>query len=98
MARCFVVKDGLNYTSNVAPMFFSEEVFGKDGIRSIDRMAGFEAIPILLKALDGLRSDPHKFKEMNPNNGWGDYEGAVRLIENLIEWCRDERYAQFDIW
>jgi hypothetical protein len=35
-----------------------------------------------------LKSDPMTFKKFNPPNGWGDYAGLVRFVENYLEACK----------
>lgn len=40
-----------------------------------------------------LESDPQRFKEFNPPNGWGDYEGLVRFVRNYLQACREHPRA-----
>jgi hypothetical protein len=42
--------------------------------------------------LEKLKADPEKYKQYNPDNGWGDYEDLVEFVENYLEAC--ERYPQ----
>ena len=81
-----------NYTYNVSPMFY--EAFElKDGIRDLDGKTGEDCIPLLLHAIKAMCFDPKKYKEMNPKNKWGNYEGALKLLQKLLEWCTDQRTA-----
>jgi hypothetical protein len=48
-----------------------------------------ELIEPLEQGLALLRSDPTKFKLLNPINGWGSYEGLVRFVETYLEQCRE---------
>lgn len=34
-----------------------------------------------------LKSDPRRFKELNPSNGWGDYDGLVEFVEEYLNAC-----------
>lgn len=34
-----------------------------------------------------LRSDPKKFKSLNPQNGWGTYDGLVSFVEDYLDAC-----------
>jgi hypothetical protein len=43
-----------------------------------------------------LRSNPEIFKKYNPENGWGNYEGLVRFVENYLEAC--ERYPGAEVY
>ena len=42
----------------------------------------------LSAALDVLRSDPDKYRAMDPENGWGSYDTLVPLLEQVVESCR----------
>ena len=54
----------------------------------------FQLIGPLRAGLDRLRSDPGKFREHNPNNGWGNYEGLVKFVSNYLEACRANPHAR----
>lgn len=47
----------LNVTYNYAKFYYRDDVFGKDGIRTIYDMTGAESIPILKKAIKALNDD-----------------------------------------
>lgn len=49
-----------------------------------------QLIEPLKKGLDSLKSDPNRFKKLNPENGWGSYEGLVSFVENYLKAC--EKY------
>lgn len=98
MSRSFTVKDGLNYTYNVSSMYYDEDVFGESGIAKLDGMSGKEAISVITKALNGLHSDPNKFRAMNPENGWGSYKGALKVVCELLDWCIDEPNATIRVY
>jgi hypothetical protein len=42
----------------------------------------------LADGLGILRADPEKFKKLNPENGWGDYEGLVEFVEKYLAACK----------
>jgi hypothetical protein len=46
-----------------------------------------ELIAPLTKGLGFLRGDPKRYKEFNPPNGWGSYEGLVNFVENYLKAC-----------
>lgn len=48
-----------------------------------------DLIEPLTTGLERLRADPEKFKEHNPPNGWGDYDGLVRFVSEYLAACRD---------
>jgi hypothetical protein len=43
-------------------------------------MGGAEGHFLLRRVIDGLTADPDRFRAMNPENGWGDYEGLIRVL------------------
>jgi hypothetical protein len=46
-----------------------------------------ELIAPLAAGLSALKNDPDKFKALNPDNGWGNYDGLVKFIEDYILAC-----------
>ena len=75
-----------NYTSNVWPMF--RAAFGPNGIERIDGLTGKAATHRVGPAIDLMLADPGKFRQMNPVNGWGNYEGALAFLQKLYRDCR----------
>lgn len=47
----------LNVTYNYAKIYYRDDVFGKDGIRTIYSMTGAESIPVLEKAISALSDE-----------------------------------------
>lgn len=80
-----VVLDGINYTYNVWPMYY--DVLGGTGVNDLDGKTGRECIPLLRAAVAKMETSPAKYREMNPDNGYGDYEGALRTLRELLAWC-----------
>lgn len=46
-----------------------------------------ELIEPLTRGLDALRSDPTKFYQYNPANGWGTYDDLVRFVAHYLDAC-----------
>lgn len=44
-----------------------------------------------------LLSDPEKFKQYNPENGWGSYDGLVNFVYNYRNACWDTPNAELSI-
>ena len=42
----------------------------------------------LEKSLLELKNNPEKYKEYNPKNGWGSYEGLIDFIIEYLEYCK----------
>lgn len=41
-----------------------------------------------------LVRSPEKYKQFNPENGWGSYEGLVRFVEEYLQACKDNPEAE----
>jgi len=76
----------LNYTYNVSGMFRSS-IGSEKGINVIHNKRAQEVVAVLQKALKLLQENPDIYKRMNPKNGWGTYEGAMRVVSTLIQWA-----------
>jgi hypothetical protein len=48
-----------------------------------------DMIPYLEKGVETLKSDPERFKEFNPENGWGKYEGLLCFAVNTLVACKE---------
>lgn len=85
------VTNSRNYTYNCSPMF--RHAFGGDGLHNIDGKTGAHACPLLEAAVSNMRSSPDFYRTMNPPNGWGKYETALKFLENIAADCRDHPKA-----
>ena len=56
-----------------------------------------ELIDPLREGLHQLKSFPSKFKALNPENGWGSYEGLVEFVENYLNACYKYSDALIDV-
>ena len=86
-ADCRCPGDGdLNVTYNLSEMLRQPGLF-KNGHRDLMHAPCSEAAGVADSALRRLQSDPEHFRQWNPENGWGDYEGAVRFVTSLRDLC-----------
>lgn len=75
-----------NYTYNVMPMY--AKVMGLRSLNSdLHGMLAGEAIPILRNGIAYMEDNPLIFQRMNPENGWGDYEGALEYLRKILKAC-----------
>lgn len=87
-----------NYTSNVSPMWY--QALGGVTLGDIIELhprAG-NLLPFLLRAIRAMRADPAAYKAMNPENGWGDYYGAVRFLVWMARNCKRDPDAKVEVW
>ena len=62
----------------------------------IDIEIAAQLIKPLRKGLELLKSDPDRFRQFNPENGWGDYDGFVMFVQNYLNAC--ENYPQASVY
>lgn len=53
-----------------------------------------DLIEPLEAGLELLRADPERFRALNPENGWGDYEGLVEFTAQYLAACREHPDAE----
>lgn len=58
----------------------------------------YELIEPLEKGLELLKSDPERFKEFNLSNGWGNYDGLVRFVDEYLSACKKYPTADVSVW
>ena len=75
-----------NYTSNVAPMW-RKAMPESDGLAGLEGMEAGEAAEHLHRGITRMESDPDAYRALNPENGWGDYEGQLEALRRLWEAC-----------
>jgi hypothetical protein len=73
-----------NYTYNVSPMYYDALGFS---INDLDGMNAKEARLLIINALVRMTEEPDKYKAMNPDNGWGNYEGAMNFLSKILLSC-----------
>ncbi len=44
-----------------------------------------------------LISNPERFKKLNPDNGWGDYEGLVEFVRSYLKACKENPDAEIRV-
>jgi hypothetical protein len=75
--------NNLNYTHNVNPMW--RELFGMSLGKYVENMQAQLVEEELKHAWVVMANDPGRFAPLNPPNGWGDYDSALRFLGRVIE-------------
>jgi len=57
-----------------------------------------ELINPLREGLHKLKSDPERFKKLNPDNGWGSYDGLVKFVSNYLDACYEYPESKVETW
>lgn len=74
-----------NYTYNVTPMYM--KAMGLT-LSELDRHNCKEVAEILKKGIKEMEKNPEEYKTLNPENGWGDYKGALNYLKTILKECR----------
>lgn len=56
-----------------------------------------QLISPLEAGLEALKADPSAFRKLNPDNGWGSYDGLVEFVEGYLEACREWPDAEIEV-
>lgn len=73
-----------NLTYNLTPML---RAAGMDPWKDFIGLSAQVAGRQWLHVLKTLNAYPTRFKAMNPENGWGSYDGAVEVLAALVDAC-----------
>ena len=56
-----------------------------------------ELVASLTRGLQELKEDPDYFRQLNPESGWGNYEGLVRFVEEYLKACKQYPEAKVEV-
>jgi len=87
-----------NITHNLGEMARQASLYyplWRPGEIGISTAAGL--IDPLRRGLGLLKARPDHFKEYNPENGWGTYEGLVRFTEEYLAACEEYPQARVEV-
>lgn len=74
--------ESFNYTYNVSAMWYA--AMPAIGIRAHYGLSGKSAITPLRYIRGYMEDHREELIELDPENGWGDYDGAVEFVSSLI--------------
>lgn len=85
-----------NITYNLAPMYYKcIDING--GLKALNGMKCKNAIPVLNRAIDDLIENKEEYEKLNPENGWGSYEGLLKSLKNLRIACLENPSGKVEI-
>ena len=85
-----------NYTHNVTPMWSKAGVY--DALYNSSGKKAKEILPELVNGILGMRNNPDEYKKLNPDNGWGDYDSALKFLRNFAKSCNEYPETIIGIW
>ena len=75
----------LSPPDNIGPMF--NLAFGGYWVDIINGEVAREVHLKIDKAVKEMEESPNKYKALEPKNGWGSYEGALKYLKKLNSEC-----------
>lgn len=51
--------------------------------RDLNGMSGPDGAAFLDRIIRGLEADPERFRAMNPENGWGDFDSFLKVLTDM---------------
>lgn len=85
----------VNYTHNVVPMWSKAGAY--EALYKSQGKKASEIIPILSEAINNMIHNKQDYEKLNPKNGWGDYDGALRILFEIRTACECNPEATIDI-
>lgn len=76
-----------NMTHNVSSMWSLAGIY--DEVYNSQGQTAKDILPRLQEGLDRMKKFPTAFKTLNPENGWGTYEHAVKFLEEIVQACKE---------
>lgn len=78
-----------NYTYNTSPMMYAVDF----DLHDLDDKKCEDVVYKLWLCIEALATDPEKFEAMNPENGWGSYDGLLEVLIKMHKEFRINPYA-----
>lgn len=88
-----------NITHNLVPMAKAADIYMELWRpEEIGITKARDLINPLREGLHRLKSDPNKYKEFNPDSGWGVYEGLVDFVSSYLDACYEYPNSDVEVW
>ncbi len=78
--------DSRDYTVNVAPMW-AKALGGSLGDLIVNQSAAESLEPFIRAGITDMAAKPAMYQVMNPENQWGDYDGALGFLRWVAGTC-----------
>lgn len=83
-------------TYNLAKMYY-KAIDEKLGLKKLKGLACKEVLPIINNAIKDMIDKKEEYKKMNPENGWGSYDGLLKVFKKIREVCEENPDGIFHI-
>ena len=75
-----------NVTYNLADMYY-KCIDKEQGFKKLNGMNYKEALPIINNAIQDMLNNADEYRKLNPKNGWGSYEGLLKVLQDMRACC-----------
>lgn len=69
----------------------------RDGLPGLSGMLCRDALPILNEGVAYLQDHPAEMRAMEPDNGWGSYEGALQYLRKIRDACTEHPLGRVEV-
>jgi hypothetical protein len=84
-----------NYTYNVSPML--KAIDWKEGIHILNGKKAQDCVLSLQFGIRKMEDNSAEYIAMNPENGWGSYEGCLKWLRTILSHCEQHPLATLRI-
>lgn len=81
-----IYKDNVTY--NLSEMYY-KCIDKEKGFKKLDGMNCKEALPIINNAIQDMLNNADEYRKLNPENGWGSYEGLLSSLQEMRNCCEN---------
>lgn len=83
---CGASRGSWNYTHNtngMANAVLGATSPGRSWWQQLNNLSGANGAALLNRIIKALEAAPFRFRAMNPDNGWGDYDSFVKVLTEM---------------
>ena len=85
-----------NVKYNLADMYY-KALDRKKGFKKLNGMSCKDALPILEKGIKDMIENKNEYKKLSPKNGWGTYEGLLKVFQDMRNVCETNPDGVIDV-
>ncbi len=91
----FNITHNLNTMAEEAGIY--KAMWRPEELNSLGEIVAGDIVDILFKGLKDLKKDRVKFEKLNPDNGWGDYDGLLEVVTAYLDACMTYPLAKIEV-
>jgi len=83
------------YSGDLENLPDDDDEYHRTGIAGLSGMTSLDAIPILQEGIAWMEANRERCKELEPDNGWGNYTGALKFLYDCLAACTINPQGRF---